>query len=73
MSEDDALRAIHLAENESSANAPSERLTFDEAVGLQWALVARRHGELERIRPARAARSDDGLRRRTCWSGCRSS
>ncbi|EUA90443.1 helicase conserved C-terminal domain protein [Mycobacterium ulcerans str. Harvey] len=46
ISEDDALRAIHLAEDESEREQARRRLTFDEAVGLQWALVARRHGEL---------------------------
>src|SRR5262249_53356530 len=45
-SEDEALRAIHLAENGVERDRARERLTFDEAVGLQWALVARRHGEL---------------------------
>ena len=37
-----------------------ERLTFDEAVGLQWALVARRYGELSET-GAPAPRKDDGL------------
>jgi len=46
VSEDTALRAIHLAENEKERERARERLTFDEAVGLQWALVTRRHGEL---------------------------
>ena len=40
MSEDEALRAVHLAEDGAErARAPRERLAFDEAVGLQWALV----------------------------------
>ena len=71
MSEDEALRAIHLAENAAERERARERLTFDEAVGLQWALVARRHGEL----------SETGRRRRArtaacggaAASGCRSS
>jgi ATP-dependent DNA helicase RecG len=46
VSEDTALRAIHLAENEKERARAQERLTFDEAVGLQWALAQRRHGEL---------------------------
>jgi ATP-dependent DNA helicase RecG len=50
-SEDEALRDIHLAENESRRQRARERLTFDEAVGLQWALVARRHGELSESGP----------------------
>src|SRR6202042_1001238 len=32
-----------------------ERLAFDEAVGLQWALVSRRHGELAQSGPAAPA------------------
>ena len=46
MSEDEALRAIHISEDEAVRRRARERLTFDEAVGLQWALVGRRHGEL---------------------------
>ena len=46
VSEDTALRTIHLAENEKERERAQERLTFDEAVGLQWALAQRRHGEL---------------------------
>jgi ATP-dependent DNA helicase RecG len=49
--EDQALRAIHLAEDEAERRRARERLTFDEAVGLQWALVARRHGELSESGP----------------------
>ena len=60
VSEDAALRAIHLAENSAERDAARERLTFDEAIGLQWALVARRYGELSESGPA-APRSDDGL------------
>jgi ATP-dependent DNA helicase RecG len=58
VSEDRALRAIHLAEDEAERRRAQERLTFDEAVGLQWALVSRRHGELSRSGPAALPRSD---------------
>ncbi|POX88877.1 ATP-dependent DNA helicase RecG [Mycobacterium kansasii] len=58
VSEDEALRAIHLAEDESDRRRARERLTFDEAVGLQWALVARRHGELSESGPPAPPRSD---------------
>jgi ATP-dependent DNA helicase RecG len=58
MSEDDALRAIHLAENEDDRERARERLAVDEAVGLQWALVARRHGELSETGPPAPARED---------------
>ncbi|MEM6109665.1 ATP-dependent DNA helicase RecG [Mycobacterium sp. 050272] len=57
MSEDAALRAIHLAEDEAQRRRARERLTFDEAVGLQWALVARRHGELSQSGPSAPRRS----------------
>jgi ATP-dependent DNA helicase RecG len=60
ISEDQALRDIHLAEIESQRRRALERLTFDEAVGLQWALVARRHGELSESGPPAPPR-DDGL------------
>ena len=40
ISEDEALRAIHLAETAAERERAVERLTYDEAVGLQWALVA---------------------------------
>jgi ATP-dependent DNA helicase RecG len=60
MSEDEALRAIHLSEDERDRQRARERLTFDEAVGLQWALVARRHGELSESGPPAPPR-DDGL------------
>jgi ATP-dependent DNA helicase RecG len=56
--EDQALRAIHLAEDEAERRRARERLTFDEAVGLQWALVARRHGELSESGPPAPTRSD---------------
>ncbi|OFJ54712.1 ATP-dependent DNA helicase RecG [Mycolicibacterium grossiae] len=51
MSEDAALRAVHLAENKLDRDRARERLTFDEAMGLQWALVARRNGELSVAAP----------------------
>ncbi|HVQ98213.1 MAG TPA: ATP-dependent DNA helicase RecG, partial [Mycobacterium sp.] len=62
VSEDQALRAIHLAESEIERRRARERLTFDEAVGLQWALVRRRHGELSQSGPAAPPRAD-GLAR----------
>ena len=60
ISEDEALRTIHLAENTAERDRARERLTFDEAVGLQWALVVRRYGELSESGPS-APRRDDGL------------
>ncbi len=60
MSEDAALRAIHLAENEAEREEARHRLMFDEAVGMQWALAKRRHSELAESGPA-APRRDDGL------------
>jgi ATP-dependent DNA helicase RecG len=60
ISEDAALRAIHLAENSAERDQACERLTFDEAIGLQWALVARRYGELSESGPS-APGNDDGL------------
>ncbi len=51
VAEDEALRAIHLSESEHERRRARERLTFDEALGLQWALVARRHGELSESGP----------------------
>ena len=58
IAEDEALRAIHLSENEHERRLARERLTFDEALGLQWALVARRHGELSESGPPAPPRSD---------------
>jgi len=58
IAEDKALRAIHLSENEHERRLARERLTFDEALGLQWALVARRHGELSESGPPAPPRSD---------------
>ncbi|HEY2087083.1 MAG TPA: ATP-dependent DNA helicase RecG, partial [Mycobacterium sp.] len=60
-SEDEALRAIHLAENDADRRRARERLAFDEAVGLQWALVSRRHGELAQSGPV-APSSQTGLK-----------
>ena len=60
MSEDEALRAIHLAENAVDRDRARDRLTFDEAVGLQWALVSRRYSELSESGPV-ARPVDDGL------------
>ena len=60
ISEDEALRAIHLAETAAEREKAVERLTYDEAVGLQWALTSRRHGELGESGPP-APRRDDGL------------
>src|SRR6202012_829786 len=58
VSEDEALRAIHLSEDETERRRARERLTFDEAVGLQWALVGRRHGELAQSGPSAPSRTD---------------
>jgi len=58
IAEDEALRAIHLSENEHERRLARERLTFDEGLGLQWALVARRHGELSESGPPAPPRSD---------------
>ena len=60
MSEDEALRAIHLSDNETDRARAIERLTIDEAAGLQWGLVTRRHSELSYSGPA-VTRRDDGL------------
>ncbi len=58
MSEDEALRAIHLAEKPEDRERARERLAFDEAVGLQWALVDRRHGALGETGPPAPLRGD---------------
>jgi ATP-dependent DNA helicase RecG len=60
ISEDTALRAIHTAEKEADRERARQRLTFDEAVGLQWALVQRRNGALADSGPPAPFR-DDGL------------
>jgi ATP-dependent DNA helicase RecG len=58
ISEDEALRAIHLAESDAERVRGRERLTFDEAVGLQLALVQRRHGEQSESGPSAPLRTD---------------
>lgn len=58
VSEDAALRGIHLAETDAAREEARERLTYDEAVGLQWGLVARRYGELTESGPPAPLRSD---------------
>ncbi|AWT53355.1 ATP-dependent DNA helicase RecG [Mycolicibacterium smegmatis] len=58
MSEDQALRAIHLAANSTERDRARERLTYDEAIGLQWGLVARRYGELAASGPSAPLRVD---------------
>ncbi|WP_197380875.1 ATP-dependent DNA helicase RecG [Mycolicibacterium mengxianglii] len=63
MSEDEALRAVHLTENAEERERAIERLRFDEAVGLQWALAARRHSELGQSGPP-APPTAGGLRDR---------
>ncbi|KUI32172.1 ATP-dependent DNA helicase RecG [Mycobacterium sp. IS-1742] len=60
IAEDAALRAIHLAENELERDRARDRLTFDEAVGLQWGLVSRRYGELTEAGPPAPPR-ENGL------------
>jgi ATP-dependent DNA helicase RecG len=60
ISEDAALRAVHIAERATERDAAIARLTVDEAVGLQWALVGRRHSELSESGPV-APRHEDGL------------
>jgi ATP-dependent DNA helicase RecG len=60
VSEDQALRDVHLAEREEDRDRARRRLAFDEAVGLQWALVERRHGALSETGPPAPPR-DDGL------------
>ncbi len=51
LSEDAALRAVHLSEDPDLRERARNRLAFDEAVALQWALVRRRHSELSRSGP----------------------
>ncbi|MGK2879656.1 MAG: ATP-dependent DNA helicase RecG [Mycobacterium sp.] len=60
MSEDAAIRAIHLAESEEERERARERLIYDEAIGLQWALVKRRNEEVSRSGPS-APRDGTGL------------
>jgi ATP-dependent DNA helicase RecG len=61
VSEDTALRDIHMAEKEADRERARQRLTVDEAVGLQWALVQRRNGALADSGPPAPSRGD-GLR-----------
>jgi ATP-dependent DNA helicase RecG len=58
--EDQALRAIHIAEKAAERDAAIARLTYDEAIGLQWALVQRRFSDLSASGPVAPLR-DDGL------------
>ena len=58
VSEDEALRAIHVAENTAERERAQDRLRFDEAVGLQWALVERRYSELSESGPVAPAQTD---------------
>lgn len=60
MSEDQALRAVHVSDDKEDRARAIERLTFDEAAGLQWGLVVRRNSELSDSGPA-VQRRDDGL------------
>ncbi len=60
VSEDEALRAIHLAETAAERDRARLRLTYDEALGLQWALVTRRNSELGESGPP-APEKDGGL------------
>ncbi|OBK74135.1 ATP-dependent DNA helicase RecG, partial [Mycobacterium sp. 1274761.0] len=60
VSEDRALREIHSAENADDRDRARERLTYDEALGLQWALAARRHSQQGASGPP-APKRDDGL------------
>jgi ATP-dependent DNA helicase RecG len=57
-SEDEALRGIHLAERVEDRDRARARLAFDEAVGLQWALVVRRYSELGETGPPAPLRKD---------------
>ena len=72
ISEDQALRAIHIAEKAAERDAAIARLTYDEAIGLQWALVGRRFGELSESGPV-APRSRPTASSSPCASSCRSS
>ncbi|OBI83926.1 ATP-dependent DNA helicase RecG [Mycobacterium sp. E740] len=58
ITEDRALRAIHTAEKSAERDAAIARLTYDEAIGLQWALADRRHSELNESGPVATLRSD---------------
>ncbi|MFN8070585.1 MAG: ATP-dependent DNA helicase RecG [Mycobacterium sp.] len=58
VSKDTALRDIHLAEIEGERERARHRLTFDEAVGLQWVLAHRRNGERAASGPPAPPRAD---------------
>ena len=60
ISEDRALRDIHMAESATDRERAQQRLTYDEALGLQWALAARRNSQLGASGPE-APRIDGGL------------
>ncbi len=60
ISEDRALRDIHMAESATDRERAQQRLTYDEAIGLQWALAARRNSQLGASGPE-APRMDGGL------------
>jgi ATP-dependent DNA helicase RecG len=60
ISEDRALRLIHTADKAAERDAAIARLTYDEALGLQWALVRRRFSDLSASGPVAPPR-DDGL------------
>jgi ATP-dependent DNA helicase RecG len=57
LSEDESLRAVHLTESPVERERALERLRFDEAIGLQWALAERRFGELSETGPPAGARA----------------
>ncbi len=61
MSEDEALRAVHVAEKAEERERALRRLRFDEAFGLQWALMGRRYGEMSEAGPPAPLR-EDGIR-----------
>ncbi|MDZ4264347.1 MAG: ATP-dependent DNA helicase RecG, partial [Mycobacterium sp.] len=56
--EDQALRAVHIAEHEADRTRAVERLTYDEAIGLQWGLVVRRNSALSESGPPALPRPD---------------
>lgn len=60
ITEDQAIRAIHIAENKVEREQAQRRLTYDEAIGLQWALVKRRYSDVSESGPVAPLR-DDGL------------
>ncbi|WP_127782695.1 ATP-dependent DNA helicase RecG [Rhodococcus sp. X156] len=53
-----ALRAVHLPEDEAELAAARQRLRFDEALALQLVLAQRRHADTERSAPALPPRPD---------------